>query len=72
MNQETENVIKAEARRCIDAIKTALRVKPKPTFDSVSKPLIKKHYEVVKPLGISIERFVSVMGRLNGRYGVDA
>ena len=57
MNQATENAIQAEA---------------KPKFDSVSKPLLSKHYAKVKPLGVSFVKFVSVIGRLNGRYGVES
>jgi hypothetical protein len=41
--------IQAEAKRCSDAIKSAMKVKPKPKFDSVSKPLLSKHYAKVKP-----------------------
>lgn len=67
MNQSIENAIMAEAKRCSDAIKSAMKAKPRPKFDSVSK-----HYEKVKPLGISFIKFVSVIGRLNGRYGVDS
>ncbi|MGG5837858.1 hypothetical protein [Huaxiibacter chinensis] len=77
MNQATENAIQAEAKRCSDAIQAAMKKKPKPKFDSVSKPLLSKpllskHYENVKPLGITFVKFVSVIGRLNGRYGVES
>lgn len=72
MNQATENAITAEAKRCSDAISAAMKKKPKPKFDSVSKPLLSKHYEKVKPLGISFVKFVSVIGRLNGRFGVES
>ncbi|MEE9651568.1 hypothetical protein [Enterobacter soli] len=72
MSQEIENAIQAEAKRCSDAIKSAMKVKPKPKFDSVSKPLLSKHYANVKPLGVSFVKFVSVIGRLNGRYGVES
>lgn len=72
MNQATENAIHAEAKRCSDAIQAAMKKKPKPKFDSVSKPLLSKHYEKVKPMGITFIKFVSVIGRLNGRYGVES
>lgn len=52
MNQATENAIQAEAKRCSDAIKSAMKVKPKPKFDSVSRPLLSKHYAKVKLLGV--------------------
>ncbi|GEM_PF-6470591 len=47
MNQSVENAIHAEAKRCSEAIKSAMNAKPRP-------------------------KFVSVIGRLNGRYGVDS
>ncbi len=72
MNQAIENAVQAEARRCSDAINSAMKARPRPKFDSVSKPLLSKHYAKVKPLGISFIKFVSVIGRLNGRYGVDS
>lgn len=72
MNQSIENAIKAEAKRCSDAIKSAMKAKPRPKFDSISKPLLSKHYAKVKQLGVSFIKFVSVIGRLNGRYGVDS
>ncbi|QSW37051.1 hypothetical protein KQ929_12175 [Leclercia pneumoniae] len=72
MNQSIENAIQAEAKRCSEAIKSAMKAKPRPKFDSISKPLLSKHYAKVKPLGISFIKFVSVIGRLNGRYGVDS
>ncbi len=51
MNQIIENAVQAEARRCSDAIKSAMKARPRPKFDSVSKPLLSQHYEKVKPLG---------------------
>ncbi|MGQ7147444.1 hypothetical protein ACUOA8_53075, partial [Escherichia sp. SS-MK2] len=53
MNQIIENAVQAEARRCSDAIKSAMKARPRPKFDSVSKPLLSQHYEKVKPLGVS-------------------
>lgn len=35
-------------------------------------PILRKHYEKVKPMGISLVKFVSVIGRLSGRYGVES
>lgn len=72
MNQIIENAVQAEARRCSDAIKSAMRARPRPKFDSVSKQLLSQHYEKVKPLGVSFIKFVSVIGRLNGRFGADS
>ncbi|HAH9343264.1 TPA: hypothetical protein HIQ17_002836 [Escherichia coli] len=72
MNQIIENAVQAEARRCSDAIKSAMKARPRPKFDSVSKPLLSKHYAKVKPLGVSFIKFVSVIGRLNGRFGAES
>lgn len=69
MSQAIENAIQAEAKRCSEAIKLAMKAEPRPKFDNVSKLLLNKHYVNVKPLGISFIKFVSVIGRLNGRYG---
>lgn len=35
-------------------------------------PILHKHYEKVKPMGVSLVKFVSVIGRMNGRYGVES
>ncbi|STT04793.1 Uncharacterised protein [Klebsiella pneumoniae] len=29
-------------------------------------PILRKHYEKVKPMGVSLVKFVSVIGRMNG------
>lgn len=34
--------------------------------------ILLKHYEKVKPMGVSLVKFVSVIGRLSGRYGVES
>ncbi|BCU55107.1 hypothetical protein [Enterobacter kobei] len=72
MTPEQDNVIRAQARRCAEGIKKAMRQKPKPNWDSTVKPILKKHYEVIKPIGISLIGFNSVIGRLHGRYGVES
>ncbi|CAH5274138.1 hypothetical protein AI2623V1_4150 [Klebsiella oxytoca] len=35
-------------------------------------PILRKHYEKVRPMGVSLVKFVSVIGRMNGRYGVES
>ncbi|EIQ0040775.1 hypothetical protein LUG75_000181 [Escherichia coli] len=72
MTPETDNAIRAACRRCTEEIQQAMRKKPKPNWDSTVNPILKKHYEVIKPIGISLIRFNSVIGRLHGRYGVES
>lgn len=72
MTPEAENAIRAQAKRCTADLKAAMRVKPKPKWNDVAPGIIKSHYEKVKSLGISLLKFVSVTGRLNGRYGVES
>lgn len=68
--QEQNNAISAQARRCTEELKAVLPVKPKPRWNVVVPPTLKKHYEKVKPFGISLVEFNSIIGRQNGRYGV--
>lgn len=72
MKQEIENAILAQAKRCSDEIKKAMRVKPKPNWNKTVTPILKKHHEKIKPLGITLLEFVAKVGRLNGRYGVES
>ncbi|MDT7130454.1 hypothetical protein RQL77_15505 [Citrobacter braakii] len=50
MTIEQENALRATAKRCNDELKAAMAQKPKPKFDSVSRPLLAKHYEKIKGL----------------------
>ncbi|VEC05371.1 hypothetical protein [Klebsiella pneumoniae] len=67
--EEQENALRAQARRCAEEITKAMSVKPKPKWNAVCPPILRKHYEKVKPMGVSLVKFVSVIGRLSGRYG---
>lgn len=40
MTIEQENALRATAKRCNDELKAAMAQKPKPKFDSVSRPLL--------------------------------
>ena len=71
--EEKENALRAQARRCAEEITHAMSVKPKPKWNAVCPPpILRKHYEKVKPMGVSLVKFVSVIGRMNGRYGVES
>lgn len=71
LSTEQENAVRDVARQCSDAIKKALK-KPKPSWNVVVPPILKEYHEKVKPMGVSLVMFNSVIGRLNGRYGVDS
>lgn len=71
--EEKENALRAQARRCAEEITKAMSVKPKPKWNAVCPPpILRKHYEKVKPMGVSLVKFVSVIGRMNKRYGVES
>lgn len=52
MTEEQNNALRATARRCNDELKAAMAQKPKPKFDAVSRPLLAKHFEKIKRLGV--------------------
>lgn len=70
LTQEQRNAINAQAKRCTEDLKAALKQKPKRGWNIVVPPILKKHYEKVKPFGISLIEFNSIIGRQNGRFGV--
>lgn len=53
-------------------IQQALKCRPKPKWNAVVPPIIKKHHAKIAPLGISLVAFVSSIGRMQGRYGVES
>lgn len=70
--EEQENILRAQARRCAEEITKAMSANPKPKWNAVCPPILRKHYEKVKPTGVSLVKFVSVIGRMQGRYGVES
>lgn len=72
MTPEIENAIRAQTKRCTDEITAAMSAKPKPGWNAVVPPILRKHHEKIKPLGVSLVAFVSTIGRMNGRYGVES
>ena len=68
MTVEQENVLLSTAKRCNDELKAALAKKPKPEFDAVSRPLLAKHFEKIKGLGVPFLLFVYTIGRINGQF----
>ncbi|MEB0886550.1 hypothetical protein VC838_19085 [Citrobacter freundii] len=71
LSTEQENALHSQARRCSDELKAAMRKKPKPNWNKVVPPILRKYHQIVEPLGISLIKFNSEIGRLNGRYGVE-
>lgn len=72
MTPEQENAIRAQGRKCVDEIRQAPKARPKPKWNVVVPPILKKHHQKIAPLGISLVAFVSSIGRMQGRYGVES
>ena len=72
MTPEQDNVVRSQGRKCVAEIQQALKCRPKPKWNAVVPPIIKKHHAKIAPLGISLVAFVSSIGRMNGRYGVES
>jgi hypothetical protein len=43
-----------------------------PSKGALIPPILKEYHEKVKPMGVSLVMFNSIIGRLNGRYGVES
>ncbi|EAA1041225.1 hypothetical protein CGX53_20565 [Salmonella enterica] len=69
MTPAQENAVRNQGRECVKEIRQALNARPKPAWNSVTPPILRKHHEKVKALGVSLEKFISIIGRMNGRYG---
>lgn len=72
MTPEQENAIRAQGRKCVDEIRQALKARLKPKWNVVVPPILKKHHQKIAPMGISLVAFVSSIGRMTGRYGVES
>jgi hypothetical protein len=69
--EEKENALRAQARRCAEEITKAMSVKPKPKWNAVC-PHPSQALREGKADGCQLVKFVSVIGRMNGRYGVES
>lgn len=65
LSTEHENAVRDVARQCNDAIKKALKQKPKPSWNVVVPPILKEYHEKVKPMGVSLVMFNSVIDNYN-------
>ncbi|CAH3352149.1 hypothetical protein AI2602V1_3533 [Citrobacter freundii] len=72
MTPEQDNAVRAQGRKCVAEIQQAMKCRPKPKWNAVVPPIIKKHHQKISPLGISLVAFVSSIGRMQGRYGVES
>ncbi|EMN1955346.1 hypothetical protein RN313_003412 [Citrobacter koseri] len=70
--EEKENILRAQGRKCVEEIRQAMKVRPKPKWNVVVPPILKKHHQKIAPMGISLVAFVSSIGRMQGRYGVES
>lgn len=44
MTTEQENALHCQARRCSDELKAAMRKKPKPNWNKVVPPILRKYH----------------------------
>lgn len=72
MTLEQDNAVRAQGRKCVAEIMQTMKCRPKPKWNAVVPPIIRKHHQKIAPLGISLVAFVSSIGRMNGRYGVES
>lgn len=69
---EKDNAMRAQGRKCMEEIRQAMKAKPKPKWNQVVPPILKKHHAKIEPMGVSLVAFVSSIGRMTGRYGVES
>lgn len=72
MTPEQDNVVRSQGRKCVAEIQQALKCRPKPKWNAVVPPIIRKYHKVIAGLGVSLIEFNSIMGRMQGRYGVES
>ncbi|CNL04337.1 hypothetical protein [Yersinia aldovae] len=67
--EEKENALQSTARMCNNEIKTTLADLPANTNkDSITRPIILRHYEKLKPLGYKLAWLLFAIGVLNGQF----
>lgn len=69
---EIENAIRAQGRKCVDEIRQAMKAWPKPKWNDIVPAILKRHHKKIEPMGVSLVAFVSSIGRMQGRYGVES
>ncbi|HDL7917538.1 hypothetical protein AB8884_21805 [Yersinia enterocolitica] len=67
--EERQNALQSTARMCNNEIKTTLAAMPANTNkDSITRPIILRHYEKLKPLGYKLAWLLFAIGVLNGQF----
>ncbi|EMK7707109.1 hypothetical protein V9T08_003139 [Yersinia enterocolitica] len=67
--EERQNALQSTARNCNNEIKTTLAALPANTNkDSITRPIILRHYEKIKPLGYKLAWLLFAIGVLNGQF----
>ncbi|EKN3385522.1 hypothetical protein OU757_002522 [Yersinia enterocolitica] len=67
--EEKQNALQSTARNCNNEIKTTLAALPANTNkDSITRPIILRHYEKIKPLGYKLAWLLFAIGVLNGQF----
>ncbi|EOI7427336.1 hypothetical protein OZ824_000001 [Yersinia enterocolitica] len=70
--EERQNALQSTARMCNNEIKTTLAALPANTNkDSITRPIILRHYEKIKPLGYKLAWLLFAIGVLNGQFKWD-
>lgn len=67
--EEKQNALLSAAKNCNNEIKTTLADLPANTNkDSITRPIILRHYEKLKPLGYQLAWLLFAIGVLNGQF----
>ncbi|CQR13627.1 TPA: hypothetical protein SJ395_000147 [Yersinia enterocolitica] len=67
--EEKQNALQSAARMCNNEIKTTLAALPANTNkDSITRHIILRHYEKIKPLGYKLAWLLFAIGVLNGQF----
>ncbi|EOI7431966.1 hypothetical protein OZ691_000269 [Yersinia enterocolitica] len=67
--EERQNALQSAVRNCNNEIKTTLAALPANTNkDSITRPIILRHYEKIKPLGYKLAWLLFAIGVLNGQF----
>ncbi|WP_145579741.1 hypothetical protein [Yersinia vastinensis] len=67
--EEKQNALQSAAKNCNNEIKTTLAALPANTNkDSITRPIILRHYEKIKPLGYKLAWLLFAIGVLNGQF----
>ena len=67
MNEAERNALRSAARRCNEELHQAVAANPKTPFDKLSAPIIKRHYQPIKPIYRLVD-FLWTIGVLNGQF----